>query len=73
MEKIEKFKNSSIVADLTKYCHFAKEGHSIECYEWYNGEGVNIMINNISGIQCLSLTYGELEALSDIKCFLDEV
>lgn len=47
--------------DANKYCHFAKEGDTIEVSEWENREGFDIYISRSN--TNIALTYGELEAI----------
>lgn len=51
--------------NLKPYCHFAKEHDFVEVTEWANGEGCDIKIHTEnSGIQTISLTEGEWQALT---------
>jgi hypothetical protein len=48
------------MTELKPYCHLAKPHEVIEVCEWANGEGWDVTIAE----KQLSLTFGELEALT---------
>lgn len=50
----------SVYTNLRDYCHLSKPDVTIEVCGWINGEGWDISI----GERTISLTYGELEAIT---------
>ena len=57
----------SISDELKEYDHLAKDTDFIEVTEWTNGEGWDIWLND----RLISLTYGQLEAITYLIKFLD--
>jgi hypothetical protein len=51
-------------SNLNSYCHLAKCGDAVEVTEWVNGEGYDIVISSDSGDKQISLTLGELRAIT---------
>lgn len=54
---------SLILTNLSDFCHFAKHEHYISIIEWENGEGFDIVVDDIRGTQRISITHGEFEAI----------
>jgi hypothetical protein len=48
--------------NLKKYCHFAKDHDEIQVVEWINGEGFDVVIDDVQP-QRFSMTYGQFDAL----------
>lgn len=61
-------KRKAVCDMLTNYCVFAKEQDYIEVTEWTNGDGYDIDLN---GKKHISLTHGEVEAISYLTKSLD--
>ena len=57
---METYNRETILTELSKYCHMAKEHDIIEVTKWFNGEGIDVTVGN----KMFSLTYGELEAIN---------
>ena len=57
---MEQYNRKTKMTQLKNYDHLAKEHDFIEVCEWYNGEGVDVTINE----KHFTLTWGEFEALS---------
>ena len=55
------------MADLKKFCHFAKDYDQITVTEWSNGEGFYVDLAD----HCLSMTYGQLEAIQFLVKSID--
>jgi len=72
--KIETSNRKAVFMELFGICSFAKEtsGDFIEVTEWSNGEGFDIVMNNISGVKVFSLTWGEYKALKKLVKALDK-
>lgn len=64
---MEKSKRNTVIDDLNKFCHLAKEHDYIEITEWSNGEGWDISFND----KHISLTYGELDAINYLTKVLE--
>lgn len=64
---MEQYNKKSVSDDLKKYDHLAKDSDFIEITEWYNGEGIDIAINE----RLFSLTHGQLEAINYLYKSLD--
>ena len=56
---MKEYQRKAKMAELTKYCHLAKEHDYIEVCEWSNGEGFDVSINE----RYFHLSWGEFEAL----------
>ena len=54
----------SIYDNLDKYTFSSTKNDYIEITEWINGEGWDICINSSEGLQKISLSYGELDAIN---------
>lgn len=64
---MEKSKRNTVIDDLNKFSHLAKEHDYIEITEWSNGEGWDISFND----KYISLTYGELDAINYLTKVLE--
>ena len=58
---MKEYQRKAKMAELSKYCHLAKEHDYIEVTEWHNGEGFDVSLG--AGDRNFHLTWGELEAL----------
>lgn len=65
---MEHYNRKSVTDSLKKYDYLAKDSDFIEVTEWYNGEGWDISINDN---KLISLTWGQLEAISYLVKSLD--
>lgn len=65
---MEHYNRKSVTDSLKKYDHLAKDSDFIEVTEWHNGEGWDISINDN---KLISLTWGQLEAISYLVKSLD--
>lgn len=64
---MELYNRKAVSDDLKKYDYLAKDSDFIEVSEWYNGEGLDISLND----KTISLTYGQLEAINYLVKALD--
>lgn len=62
--KVEHYSRDCASADLTNFCHLAKEHDIIEVAEWYNGEGHDVCISTSQGMRYIQITCGELAAIN---------
>ena len=65
---MEHYNRKSVTDSLKKYDCLAKDSDFIEVTEWNNGEGWDISINDN---KLISLTWGQLEAISYLVKSLD--
>ena len=65
---MEHYNRKSVTDSLKKYDYLAKDSDFIEVTEWHNGEGWDISINDN---KIISLTWGQLEAISYLVKSLD--
>ena len=65
---MEHYNRKSVTDSLKKYDCLAKDSDFIAVTEWYNGEGWDISINDN---KLISLTWGQLEAISYLVKSLD--
>ena len=65
---MEHYNRKSVTDSLKKYDCLAKDSGFIEVTEWHNGEGWDISINDN---KLISLTWGQLEAISYLVKSLD--
>lgn len=65
---IDTYKRESGFSELKKFCGFAKEDDYIELTNWYNGEGIDICVNDRKKI---SLTWGEWDCINAIMKILN--
>lgn len=65
---MEHYNRKSVTDSLKKYDYLAKDSDFIEVTEWHNGEGWDISINDN---KLISLTWGQLEAISYLVKSLD--
>ena len=65
---MEHYNRKSVTDSLKKYDCLAQDSDFIEVTEWYNGEGWDISINDN---KLISLTWGQLEAISYLVKSLD--
>jgi hypothetical protein len=65
---MEHCNRKSVTDSLKKYDCLAKDSDFIEVTEWHNGEGWDISINDN---KLISLTWGQLEAISYLVKSLD--
>ena len=73
MKAIIETQRKSLFMELSGICTFVKEeGDFIETTEWSNGEGFDVVIDNISGVKMFSLTWGEFKALKKLVKALDK-
>jgi hypothetical protein len=63
MEGIENYIRNSRATALKPFDSFARDEDFMEVTDWYNGEGVDVFIQSVTGEQRFSLTWGEWEAL----------
>ncbi len=56
---MEHYKRKAVSADLKKFCHMQTKDSFIEVCEWYNGEGIDISMDQ----KLVQLTFGELDAI----------
>lgn len=62
---IDRHIRKTVIALLKSFCGFSAkdDAHYIEVAEWVNGEGVDVIIQDESGKESFSLTYGQYDAL----------
>lgn len=62
---IDRHSRKTVVALLKSFCGFSakNEVHYIEVVEWINAEGVDVVMEDSSGKESFSLTYGQYDAL----------
>lgn len=65
---MEHYNRKSVMDSLKKYDYLAKDSDFIEVTGWHNGEGWDISINDN---KLISLTWGQLEAISYLVKSLD--
>ena len=61
---IDRHSRKTVIALLKSFCGFSAkdEAHYIEVVEWVNAEGVDVVIEDESGKESFSMTYGQFDA-----------
>ena len=60
---IQTYKRDARFSSIDSYCHMADKNAHMEVTEWYNGEGMDIVIESKNRSQVFSLTWGEYQLL----------
>ena len=60
---IKSYNLKAYFSAIKEYDWFAKESDFLEVTEWHNGEGIDIHLSSARAEQCISITWGEWEAL----------
>jgi len=55
---------------LKQYCYLSGDNDYVTVTEWANGEGITIELNS-DGQQCISLTWGQYDAIKEIINLFD--
>lgn len=63
MMKVEVNNRRAVFAELKDYCMHSGDHDYMEVTEWSNGEGCDILIERMRGIERFSLSHGEWELL----------
>lgn len=61
--KVEVNNRRAVFAELKDYCMHSGDHDYMEVTEWSNGEGYDILIDRMRGIERFSLSHGEWELL----------
>lgn len=70
LENIEHYERKAVTAPLKDFCYLSHDNDFIEITEWHNGEGYDISLTRNNKELCLSLTSGEIEAISVLSKLL---
>jgi hypothetical protein len=62
-ENFQYAERKTIFSYIGDACLFSRPGDYLEITEWTNGDGFDIDINSKTGIQKISITYGEFRLL----------